>query len=392
MTTQNRQAIALLIWQLTHQYKFHLIELRFCALLSNENTDHPMSYVTITNASKNYGSVEVLKSISFDVEKGSFVSLVGPSGCGKSTLLRSIAGLSPLSSGEVSIDGKLMNNVSVKNRDIAFVFQSYALYPHMTVRDNLGFSLRMRNVPKEDATRQIEAAASSLGIDTLLDRYPQQLSGGQRQRVAMGRAIVRKPKVFLFDEPLSNLDAELRVRMRSEIRELHDRLGATTIYVTHDQVEAMTMSDKIVVLRDGLIEQEGSPFEIYDNPANTFVAGFIGSPPMNMLPGRILEGGNILLHSGTTLHLQRECRAPVGSEILCGIRPEHMRLADAGLSAEVRLVELQGAETLIVAQQGSTDTVISVRERCILQRGQQICVELDIDKIVLFDAATGNVF
>ena len=347
-----------------------------------------MSYVRITDAAKRYGNVEVLKGISFDVEQGSFVSLVGPSGCGKSTLLRSIAGLSPLTSGSISIDGKSMDGVSARKRNIAFVFQSYALYPHMTVRENLGFSLRMHNMAKAEAAGRIDTAAATLGIEALLARYPQQLSGGQRQRVAMGRAIVRNPKVFLFDEPLSNLDAELRVRMRAEIRELHNRLAATTIYVTHDQVEAMTMSDKIVVLRDGSVEQIGTPFDLYDRPHNTFVAGFIGSPAMNMLPGRVENEAQIRLEDGSVLNLAGRVRASAADEVLCGIRPESIQLADAGLPAQVRFVEMQGSETLIGARLATSDITIALRERRLLNSGDVIHLTFPEESIYVFDGAT----
>jgi multiple sugar transport system ATP-binding protein len=342
-----------------------------------------LSYVSVANLHKKFGTAEILKGISFGVERGSFVSLVGPSGCGKSTLLRLIAGLDPLTSGTIEIDGRQMNGVSARHRDIAFVFQSYALYPHMTVRENLGFSLLMRQTPAAEAQDRIRAAAASLGIEELLDRYPRQLSGGQRQRVAMGRAIVRDPKVFLFDEPLSNLDAELRVRMRAEIRELHNRLGATTIYVTHDQVEAMTMSDRIVVLRSGDIEQIGAPLDLYDSPANAFVAGFIGSPAMNIFPVKVAAGGNVRLEDGTILGIATALAA--GTEIICGIRPEHIRLDETGVPAVVRFVEVQGSETLVAAQLGPIELTIVVQQRLPLARGEQIRIAFDEAKVHFFD-------
>ena len=249
-----------------------------------------MASVEVSNVRKSFGSSEVIHGISIDVEDGEFVILVGPSGCGKSTLLRMIAGLESISSGELRIDGRIVNNVPPKERDIAMVFQNYALYPQMTVGKNMSFSLELARRPKEEIAEKVGKAADILGLKPLLERYPRQLSGGQRQRVAMGRAIVRDPAVFLFDEPLSNLDAKLRVQMRAEIKALQQRLESTTLYVTHDQIEAMTMADKIVVLNDGAVEQIGSPLELYDRPANLFVAGFIGSPAMNFIKAR-LEGG-----------------------------------------------------------------------------------------------------
>jgi multiple sugar transport system ATP-binding protein len=346
-----------------------------------------VSYVTASDVRRCFGSIEVLKGISFEVERGSFVSLVGPSGCGKSTLLRLIAGLDPLASGTIDINGKRMNGVSARDRDIAFVFQSYALYPHMTVRENLGFSLMMQRIPTPEAGQRINAAAETLGIAGLLDRYPRELSGGQRQRVAMGRAIVRNPKVFLFDEPLSNLDAELRVRMRAEIRELHNRLGATTIYVTHDQVEAMTMSDKIVVLRNGNIEQTGAPLDLYDKPANAFVAGFIGSPAMNIFPVTVGQTG-IRLKDGTLLF--QHAGMSGDADLLCGIRPEHVRLGDEGVPALVRFVEMQGSETLIAAKLGFVDLTVVVHDRLPLSPEARIHLTFDPQRIHFFDPRTSK--
>ena len=250
-----------------------------------------MAVVTIRDLRKSFGTVEVLHGVSIDIEEGEFVVLVGPSGCGKSTLLRMLAGLEHVTSGEIVIGDRVVNDLPPKERDIAMVFQNYALYPHMTVADNMAFSLMLKNAPKAEIAARVRPAAEILGLTDLLDRFPRQLSGGQRQRVAMGRAIVRDPQVFLFDEPLSNLDAKLRVSMRAEIKNLHQRLKTTTVYVTHDQIEAMTMADKIVVMHDGRVEQVGAPLELYDMPANLFVAGFIGSPAMNMLTGRI-DGGD----------------------------------------------------------------------------------------------------
>ena len=264
-----------------------------------------MANVSIRNVRKSFGSTEVLHGVSVEIEDGEFVILVGPSGCGKSTLLRMIAGLENITAGEIAIGGRVVNNVAPKERDIAMVFQNYALYPHMTVRDNMAFSLLLAKVPKAMIDQQVQRAAQILGLTQYLNRYPRQLSGGQRQRVAMGRAIVRDPQVFLFDEPLSNLDAKLRVAMRAEIKELHQRLATTTVYVTHDQIEAMTMADKIVVMNGGNVEQIGAPLELYDRPANLFVAGFIGSPAMNFLKGKV-EGGAFQAEGGAALPLPRD--------------------------------------------------------------------------------------
>jgi len=345
-----------------------------------------VAYVAVSDLRKRYGSLEVLGGISFNVERGRFVSLVGPSGCGKSTLLRAIAGLDPVNSGDIHIHGKSMKGVAARNRDIAFVFQSYALYPHMTVRENLGFSLLMRKVKQAEATQQVRAAAEALGIEALLDRYPRELSGGQRQRVAMGRAIVRNPKVFLFDEPLSNLDAELRVRMRAEIRELHNRLGATTIYVTHDQVEAMTMSDEIVVLRNGLVEQVGKPLELYDSPRNAFVAGFIGSPAMNIFPATTTERGEICLPDGAVL--SRAAGPVKGCDVICGVRPENIRLDPDGVPVVVRFVEVQGAETLVNASLGTFELTFVVHKRLSLAAGDRVGIAFDMASVHFFDPKT----
>jgi multiple sugar transport system ATP-binding protein len=279
-----------------------------------------MARVAIRDVAKFYGAVEALKGVSVDVVDGEFLVLVGPSGCGKSTLLRMIAGLEEISAGEIIIGDKVVNDLSPKERDIAMVFQNYALYPHMTVAENMGFSLRLGGAPKAEIKQKVDRAAAILGLQDLLDRQPRQLSGGQRQRVAMGRAIVRDPQVFLFDEPLSNLDAKLRVQMRAEIKELHQRLGTTTIYVTHDQIEAMTMADKIVVLRDGVVEQMGTPLELYDSPANMFVAGFIGSPSMNFINGTIMAEG-FRTEDGVVLPLGGEASAGTQHGVY-GVRPE----------------------------------------------------------------------
>src|SRR5881409_733620 len=308
-----------------------------------------MATVEIQDAAKSFGTTRVIRGVSIDIRDGEFVVLVGPSGCGKSTLLRMIAGLEGIDAGEIRIGGRRVNGLRPKERDIAMVFQNYALYPHLTVAENLAFSLKLRQAPQQEIDERVAQAAKILGLEPLLARLPKQLSGGQRQRVAMGRAIVRDPQVFLFDEPLSNLDAKLRVQMRAEIRELHQRLKATTIYVTHDQIEAMTMADKIVVMRDGVVEQIGDPLSLYDNPNNTFVAGFIGSPAMNMIPGTARVNGDgacVDFGDGATLPVPLGARAADGQGVLYGARPEHFLVTEgAGLPAEVVVVEPTGADT-----------------------------------------------
>ncbi len=303
-----------------------------------------MATIDIQSVSKTYpGGAQVLCDIDLAIRDGEFIVLVGPSGCGKSTLLRMIAGLEEITSGTVAIDGRVVNHLAPKARDIAMVFQSYALYPHMTVAQNMTYSLRLRKAVKTEIAAKLKAASAKLGLDAFLERKPKALSGGQRQRVAMGRAIVRDPKAFLFDEPLSNLDARLREQMRAEIRKLHSGLGATSIYVTHDQVEAMTLADRIVSMNGGVIQQVGAPLELYDRPANLFVAGFIGSPGMNFLPG-VYEGGAVRLTDGPSVPLGRALGLAAGSAVTLGIRPEHVRIEgpDAGLKAEVDLVEPTG--------------------------------------------------
>jgi multiple sugar transport system ATP-binding protein len=325
-----------------------------------------------------------------DIEDGEFVILVGPSGCGKSTLLRMIAGLENIGSGEIAIGGRVVNNVPPKARDIAMVFQNYALYPHMTVRDNMAFSLVMAKAPKAVLEQRVARAAEILGLGQLLQRYPRQLSGGQRQRVAMGRAIVRDPQVFLFDEPLSNLDAKLRVQMRAEIKELHQRLGTTIIYVTHDQIEAMTMADKIVVMNNGHVEQIGVPLELYDRPANLFVAGFIGSPSMNFLRGRVSGG---CFHAGKDIALKLpDCAtASEGQPAVYGIRPEHMVLSgEGGMPAIVHVVEPTGSETQVVALFGDASILCAFRERVSAKPGETIWIAPEPALAHLFDAETGR--
>ncbi|WP_210485001.1 ABC transporter ATP-binding protein [Microvirga antarctica] len=349
-----------------------------------------MATVSIRDIRKSFGPVSIIKGVDVDIADGEFVILVGPSGCGKSTLLRMIAGLEDVTSGEIRIGDRLINDVPPKDRDIAMVFQSYALYPHMTVAENMGFSLRLKGTSKAEQATRVGAAAASLGLTPLLDRYPRQLSGGQRQRVAMGRAIVRDPQVFLFDEPLSNLDAKLRVAMRAEIKELHHRLKTTTVYVTHDQIEAMTMADKIVVMHDGIVEQIGAPLDLYDSPANRFVAGFIGSPAMNFVEGTMTEEG-LSLPSGTILPLHQRPPAAVGSALTYGIRPEHLQLAPVGtpgaIPAVVTVVEPSGLDTtLIVKAEGGPMTVV-LRERVSLRPGDAIALRPVANQSHLFDAA-----
>ena len=345
--------------------------------------------IELSDIDKHYGSFHALKNISLVIDKGSFVALVGPSGCGKSTLLRSIAGLETITSGELRIAGKTMTGVPPRHRDIAMVFQSYALYPHMTVEENLTYSLRLHGVGKAEARQKAAEVAATTGLSQLLGRYPRQLSGGQRQRVAMGRAIIRNPKAFLFDEPLSNLDASLRVQMRKEIRALHDRLGATSVYVTHDQIEAMTMADWVVVMRDGVIEQQGRPLDLYHHPHNRFVAGFIGSPAMNFLPGYISDAGNsvILADSAGTLPLARSLEP--GREVVAGIRPEHLQAAGANATfqLEIGVVESTGSATYLTSRDGNFQLVQS--ERTNLSSGDHIGLSIDPAKVHLFDPQTG---
>ena len=337
---------------------------------------------------KNYGSVEILKDINVAIEPGDFLVLVGPSGCGKSTLLNCIAGLEPITGGTLSIGGKDMTHVSPKDRDIAMVFQSYALYPHMSVRENMAYGLKIRKISKEEIERRVQEAAEILEIGQYLDRKPRQLSGGQRQRVAMGRAIVRNPQVFLFDEPLSNLDAKLRVQMRLEIRKLQQRLGVTSIYVTHDQVEAMTLGDRLMVLNGGYVEQFGTPIELYDRPATVFVAGFIGSPAMNFLPVDA-QGGTLVLGNGATL----AGGAQASGKVTLGVRPEHLVQDDAGaIRIVVQMVEQLGANTLVhgVLEGSETDVVASVPGHVTSDAGTVMRFSAAAEDLHLFDATTGK--
>jgi multiple sugar transport system ATP-binding protein len=345
-----------------------------------------MAAVSFKDIRKAYGKVKVIHGLGFDIADGEFVVLVGPSGCGKSTLLRMLAGLEEITGGEILIDGKVVNDLESKDRDIAMVFQSYALYPHMTVRENMGFSLRLRNADKSTTAERVANAARILNLDPLLDRFPRELSGGQRQRVAMGRAIVRDPKVFLFDEPLSNLDAKLRVAMRAEIKALHQRLKTTTVYVTHDQIEAMTMADRIVVMHDGIVEQIGTPLELFDRPGNLFVAQFIGSPSMNVFKGT-LRGGMVEglgARWPVSAGLGRE-----GQEVHYGIRPTDLMLAEQGIAAKVVVVEPTGAETELLLQVGDQQLVVVMHGRTNAQPDSTVYLALDAAKVHVFDGASG---
>ena len=351
-----------------------------------------MASVAIRDVRKAFGATAVIHGVDISIRDGEFVVLVGPSGCGKSTLLRMIAGLENITAGEIRIGDRVVNNVPPKERGVAMVFQNYALYPHMTVAANMAFSMKLRGAPQKEIDERVNRAAAILGLSQLLQRYPRQLSGGQRQRVAMGRAIVRDPRVFLFDEPLSNLDAKLRVQMRTEIKELHQRLKTTTIYVTHDQIEAMTMADKIVVMHDGRVEQIGAPLELYDRPDNLFVAGFIGSPAMNMIKGRIRINGSASFENsaGVTFALGGTPTGSDGRPIVYGVRPEHFLLCDDGTEAEVQVIEPTGSELQVVAKLGGEDVIAVFRERHQFKPGDKIRLKPDPRLIHLFDETTGK--
>lgn len=348
-----------------------------------------MSHIDINNLVKKYGNVGVIHSINAQIEEGEFAVLVGPSGCGKSTLLRMIAGLEEITGGTISIGGSVVNDLAPKDRNIAMVFQNYALYPHMTVAKNMGYSLKIKGLSKAEIQASVEKAAKILGLEDLLDRYPGQLSGGQRQRVAMGRAIVRDPAVFLFDEPLSNLDAKLRVKMRAEIKTLQHKLGTTTVYVTHDQIEAMTMAEKIIVLDGGNISQVGTPLDLYDKPTNRFVATFIGSPSMNILAGEIQQEGMIKFKNGQSIKIDKKFEK--GRAVDVGVRPEHLSISDdkKGLTAVVNLVEPTGSEAMINCQFGDQEILITVKDRVSLKPGDEIKLKLEPNKQHYFDNDTG---
>jgi multiple sugar transport system ATP-binding protein len=351
-----------------------------------------MASVAIRDVKKAFGATSVIHGVDISIRDGEFVVLVGPSGCGKSTLLRMIAGLENITAGEIRIGDRVVNNVPPKERDVAMVFQNYALYPHMTVAANMAFSMKLRGAPQSEIEERVNRAAAILGLSQLLGRYPRQLSGGQRQRVAMGRAIVRDPQVFLFDEPLSNLDAKLRVQMRTEIKELHQRLKTTTVYVTHDQIEAMTMADKIVVMHDGRVEQIGAPLELYDRPDNLFVAGFIGSPAMNMIKGRIRVNGTASFEgpAGVTFSLAAAGSGNDGRPAVYGVRPEHFSLSDDGAEAEVQVIEPTGSELQVVAKLGGEDIIAVFRERHQFKPGEKIRLKPDPRLVHLFDETTGK--
>ena len=354
-----------------------------------------MAAISLSHIQKTYGkgpkANTVIRDLSADIQDGEFVVIVGPSGCGKSTLLRMVAGLEEISAGTLKIGERIVNDLEPARRDIAMVFQNYALYPHMSVFENMAYGLKIAKVPEAEIRARVDKAAGILELSHLLERKPRELSGGQRQRVAMGRAIVRDSQVFLFDEPLSNLDAQLRVAMRTEIKALHQRLKTTSIYVTHDQIEAMTMADKIVVMRDGLVEQAGSPLELYDRPANQFVAGFIGSPSMNFLPG-VVKGGHVQLSDGSQLPMPSQARADEGQKVIYGTRPEHIEITSQtdGVATQVLLVEPTGAETQVFTQIAGIDVNSVFRERHAFAPGQTIYLRPDAKRAHLFDAGSGK--
>lgn len=361
-----------------------------------------MAKVTLENVTKRYGSLQVVHGINLDIPEGELVVLVGPSGCGKSTTLRMIAGLEDISAGEISIGDRLVNDLPPRERNISMVFQNYALYPHMNVRENLGFSLQIAKKPKSEIEKAVTDAANILGLEDLLDRKPAALSGGQRQRVAMGRAIVRQPDVFLFDEPLSNLDAKLRTQMRVEIKKLHQRVGNTIIYVTHDQVEAMTLADRIVLMRDGHIIQVGTPLELFNAPVNTFVATFIGSPPMNLIDGVISESGVIALSDGQTIPLPHSAGAGVhtGQKVQLGFRADSLSPEGHGISEDgahvnldlhVALSEPLGTETLLFSELAGTEIQAKMLNPRPVSVGEKLSFRLLLDKTHLFDAETTNI-
>ena len=353
-----------------------------------------MASVSFRNVEKSFGSTRIIHGIGFDIADGEFTVLVGPSGCGKSTLLRMLAGLEEISGGTIAIDGHVVNDIESKDRDIAMVFQSYALYPHMTVGDNMGFSLKLRKADPALTKERVAHAAKILNLGPYLERFPRELSGGQRQRVAMGRAIVRDPKVFLFDEPLSNLDAKLRVAMRAEIKALHQRLKTTTVYVTHDQVEAMTMADRIVVMQEGRIEQIGTPLELYDHPANLFVAQFIGSPAMNVVTGVVRSGGGekwVEADGGVRWPLAPASPGSDGQPVAYGIRPGDIGIGGGagGVAAEVIVVEPTGAETELLVRVGQAQIVVVIHGRTDALPGETIALAVDTAAVHLFDPTSG---
>lgn len=362
-----------------------------------------MGSLTISNVTKTFGSTEVLKGINIDIADGEFLILVGPSGCGKSTLMNTIAGLEEVTTGQLLLAGEDVTERSPKDRDIAMVFQSYALYPTMNVARNISFGLEMRGVPKQERDQRVQEVSTLLQINHLLDRKPSQLSGGQRQRVAMGRALARSPRVYLFDEPLSNLDAKLRVEMRTEIKKLHKRLGTTIVYVTHDQIEAMTLADRIAVMKDGVVQQLGTPNEIYDNPANQFVAGFMGSPPMNFVPCEVNSDGSLAIDtSGHSLSLtipqSSILKAQKISRVILGLRPEMLtepkpeRAGDSVMALEMDfdVTEPMGADTIAIGEWNGIEILARLSPEAGLRAGKSTPVQVDLSKVVLFDPESGE--
>ena len=353
-----------------------------------------MASVSFRNIEKSFGKTKIIHGISFDIQDGEFVVLVGPSGCGKSTLLRMLAGLEEITAGDIAVDDRVVNELESKDRDIAMVFQSYALYPHMTVRDNMAFSLKLRKADLSLTNERVSKAAKILNLDALLDRYPRELSGGQRQRVAMGRAIVRDPKVFLFDEPLSNLDAKLRVSMRAEIKALHQRLKTTTVYVTHDQIEAMTLADRIVVMHDGIIEQIGTPLELFDRPGNLFVAQFIGSPSMNVFEGTLRgSNGQFAVEAlGVNWPVRSVSQGRDGQAVSYGIRPGDISISNSGqgIEAKVIVVEPTGAETELLLEVGGTQIVTVMHGRTDAKPDDIVRLSIDANKAHIFEMQTGK--
>ena len=363
-----------------------------------------MANVRIGALHKSYGSVHAVRGIDLDIPDGEFTVLVGPSGCGKSTLLRTIAGLEDADAGEIEIGGEIVNHIRPRDRDVAMVFQDYALYPHMTVFGNISLSLRARRMPKQEIQDRVTRVAGMLGVGRLLERYPRQLSGGQRQRVAIGRAMVRNPRVFLFDEPLSNLDAQLRDDMRGEIKRLHQEVATTMIYVTHDQVEAMTLADRIVLLRDGVIEQQGPPLDLFERPATLFVAGFLGSPRMNFIKGKLERtagGAGVRLgNSGPILTLPRgrDLGAGEGTDVILGFRPEHVRRAtvdrvadgEARVESEIELLQPTGSRTFATVRLAGQPAIAELQTQDVSRAGERIQVDINLRRAVLFDAGTGK--
>ena len=355
-----------------------------------------MTTVAIRQLVKDYRGTRALHGVDLDVGDGEFVVLVGPSGCGKSTLLRTIAGLEDATSGTIAIDGEVVNDMRPRERDVAMVFQDYALYPHMTVTKNIGFALRARKIPEAEAAKRVDQTARMLGIEKLLERYPRQLSGGQRQRVAIGRAIVRNARLFLFDEPLSNLDAQLRDEMRVEIKRLHQELGRTMIYVTHDQIEAMTLADRIVLLRDGRIEQQGSPLDLFERPATRFVAGFLGSPKMNFIPATATAGG-VRLNDGVELAMPRAAVA-AGRAVVLGIRPQHIHMSKgeprqghARVPVVIELVQPTGSRSQVNLPLGGISAIAEFAAHDVSRAGEQTAIDIDMARAIIIDPATDKV-